>query len=184
MNTRLPCRQHGITLVEVLIVLAIVAVLVRVAAPGLGETVDAVRLRAASSQLLAELNHARTEAIRRNARVVLCKSRDGESCTDDGRWDQGWIVFHDSNNNALRDSGETLLRSVQGAAEGLRIVGNDQVADYVSFSGFGGARLTGGGFQAGTITVCRASARPVEGRQLIVNAVGRARLQKAALEHC
>jgi type IV fimbrial biogenesis protein FimT len=184
MNFRTHFRQRGFTLVEALTVLAVVSVLFGLAAPGLREAADAMRVRAATSQLLSELNHARAEAIRRNARVVVCKSRDLETCADAGEWDQGWIVFHDANNNAARDADEAVIRRVQGAGEGLRIVGNGTVADYVSFTGFGGPRLTSGAFQAGTITVCRASGEAAEARQLVVNAVGRARIQKATLARC
>jgi len=165
-------------------VLAVASIVVGVAAPGLRQLADSLRVRAASSQLLSELNHARSEAIRRNGRVVVCKSRDRENCTLEGGWDQGWIVFDDANNNAVRDAGEAVIRGVEGAPEGLRIVGNEMVSAYVSFTGFGGPRLVSGAFQAGTITVCRASAQAGEGRQLVVNSVGRARMQKAMLESC
>jgi type IV fimbrial biogenesis protein FimT len=184
MTRPIQIPQQGFTLVEVLTVIAIAGILLGVAAPGLRQAADALRLRAATSQLLSELNHARAEAIRRNARVVVCKSRDLETCAEQGEWDQGWIVFHDVNNNAVRDAGEAVIRRVQGVAEGLRIVGNGTVADYVSFTGFGGPRLTSGAFQAGTITVCRASGEAAEARQLVINAVGRARIQKAALARC
>jgi len=184
MPCRTPSSQRGLTLVEVLAVLAVASIVIGAGAPGLRPLADALRVRAASAQLLSELNHARAEAIRRNARVVVCKSRDGQNCAADGRWDQGWIVFHDANNNAVRDAGEAVVRQVEAAPEGLRIVGNETVSDYLSFTGFGGPRLTSGAFQAGTITVCRASTQAGEGRQLVVNSVGRARLQKAMLASC
>ena len=46
----------------------------------------------------------------------------------------------------------------------------------------GATKLVGGGFQAGTLTLCRQSGRAGEGRQIILNAVGRPRVQKVALE--
>jgi type IV fimbrial biogenesis protein FimT len=184
MPHRRIANQEGFTLVELLTVLAVLAVVLRVAVPSLLETAEAAQLGAASSQLLSELNHARAEAIRRNARVVVCKSRDASTCADDGSWEQGWIVFHDDNNNALREPGETVIRRGEGTRSGLRIVGNEMVSRYVSFSGFGGPRLTSGAFQAGTITVCRASGQRSEARQLIINSAGRARVQKVALDRC
>lgn len=177
-----PCA--GTSLVEILAVLAVLSILLAGAVTGLQEVGRGMRLSAAAYRLLAELNLARSEAIKRNARVVLCKSADGESCAAGGGWEQGWIVFHDANNNALRETGETLIRRGEGVPGALRIAGNETVARYVSFSPFGGTRLTSGAFQAGTITLCRQSVDAAEGRQLIINAVGRPRIRKVALASC
>jgi type IV fimbrial biogenesis protein FimT len=184
MDTSLHHRSRGFTLVEVLVVLAILGVLLRVAATSLQEVAAASRVSAATYQLVSELNHARSEAIRRNARVVVCKSDDGESCAATGDWGQGWIVFHDDNNNAVRDVGEAVIRRGERTSGRLRIVGNETVSRYVSFTPFGGPRFTSGAFQAGTITVCHESAQPVEARHLIINSAGRPRTAKVTLARC
>ena len=183
----MPChvrRQCGTSLIEVLIVVAVAAVLAGLAAVGLQDVGRSARLSGHTYRFLSELNLARSEAIKRNARVVLCKSADGETCSGSGGWEQGWIVFHDANNNAAREPRETLIRRSEGGMERFRIVGNESVARYVSFAPFGGARLTSGAFQAGTITLCQQSAGPAEGRQLVINAVGRPRIHKLTLPAC
>jgi type IV fimbrial biogenesis protein FimT len=183
MPTHAP-RQAGATLIEILTVVAIAAVLAASAGVALRDVGRSARLSGHTYRLLSELNLARSEAIKRNARVVLCKSADGESCASGGGWEQGWIVFHDANNNAARESGETIIRRSEGGLARFRIVGNETVARYVSFAPFGGARLTSGAFQAGTITLCQQSAGPAEGRQLVINAVGRPRIHKLTLASC
>ena len=62
--------------------------------------------------------------------------------------------------------------------------GNQSVASYVSYTALGATRLKGGGFQAGTLTVCRRSGVPTPARQVILNALGRPRVQRATVASC
>jgi type IV fimbrial biogenesis protein FimT len=174
----------GFTLVEMLVVLAITATLATIAVPSMTAMFDSLRISAASNDFLAGLYLARSEAIKRNSRVALCKSSDGISCASIGGWEQGWIIFHDLNNNSLRESSETLIRRDMPLAPSLRLTGNQNVVRYVSFAPTGATRLIGGGFQAGTLTVCRQSVFGGEARQIVLNAVGRPRVQKAAVSSC
>jgi type IV fimbrial biogenesis protein FimT len=174
----------GFTLIEMLGVLAISATLVTLAAPSMTAMFDSVRISAASNDLLAGLYLARSEAIKRNSRVALCKSADGVSCASAGGWEQGWIIFHDANNNGLREPSETIIRREMPLSSTVRLTGNLNVAHYVSFTPTGATKLAGGGFQAGTLTVCRQSLFGGEARQIVLNAVGRPRVQKAVVDSC
>lgn len=104
----------GFTLIELLGSPAVLGVMVMVvvAVPGLVRFVHEARMSMLSNQLLADLANARSEAIRRGRRVVLCKSGDGQSCTSAGQWNQGWLVFADTNNNGLREVAETRISVV------------------------------------------------------------------------
>jgi type IV fimbrial biogenesis protein FimT len=102
----------------------------------------------------ASLNLARNEAIKHNARMVLCKSADGLSCKTGGGWQQGWIVFHDVNKNALLDAAEEVIPLQGAVTRGLSLTGNTNVANYVSYSASGSAKLVCGAFQAGTFRLC------------------------------
>lgn len=177
-------RQQGITLMELLMVLAILGVLVGVGIPSMRSMVRSFELTSASNDLLGGLLLARTEALKRNSRGVICKSSDGEYCALAGGWEQGWMVFHDANNNGMRDLGEVLIERQQALASELRINGNATVARYVSYTADGTTKLSGGGFQAGTITLCRVSATKVEARQIVVSAGGRPRVQRLQVESC
>jgi type IV fimbrial biogenesis protein FimT len=177
-------RTRGFTLVELLFAVCIAAVLLGIAAPPLAATADGMRLSATANTFLAQLHLARSEAIKRNAAVAICKSADGEACSAAGGWEQGWIVFHDVNNDGLRQAGEPRIERFAALPAGFRLVGNFSVAQFVSFSGNGATRTPGGAFQAGTLTVCRASAQAAEARQIVINAIGRPRVQKVMLPNC
>ena len=66
----------------------------------------------------------------------------------------------------------------------LRISGNASLASYVAYVANGSTRLTNGGFQAGTLTVCQASGRSTPARQIVINATGRPRVQKSVVDSC
>ena len=104
---------------------------------------------------MASLHLARNEAIKRNGRVVLCKTTDGIHCAASGGWEQGWIVFHDVNNNSLREESEQIIQHQIALSGSLRMTGNTPVARYVSYGPMGGTQLVGGAFQAGTLTLCQ-----------------------------
>lgn len=174
----------GFTLVELLMVLSVMAVLVTFAVPSFSGMLNSSKLTAASNSLLSSIYLARSEAIKRGSRVALCKSVDGISCVPGGGWEQGWIVFHDSNNNGERDAGETIIERIHPLPGALRLTGNATVAKYVSFLSTGGTKLVGGGFQAGTLTVCNQSGAGGEARQIILNAVGRPRVQRVSATAC
>jgi prepilin-type N-terminal cleavage/methylation domain-containing protein len=102
--------RNGFTLVEMASVLAVSAALLSVAMPSFGYLVASTRMSSASNDLLADLFLTRSEAMKRKLRVVMCKSRDGQTCAASGGWQQGWIVFADPDGDAMRAAGETLLR--------------------------------------------------------------------------
>ena len=174
--------QRGFTLVELLISLAVMAVLVTFAVPSFQSVMDSSKLTAASNALLSSMQVARSEAIKRGTRVVLCKSANGFVCAESGGWEQGWMVFDDANNSGQRDGSEVVIQRIQPLVGSLRLTGNSTGAKYVSFLLTGGTRQVGGGFHAGTLTVCNHSAG--EARQIVLNAVGRPRVQKVSSNSC
>jgi type IV fimbrial biogenesis protein FimT len=178
------CRARGFTLLELMMVLAVTSVLLVLAVPAYQAIGNSMKLSMTTNALLSHLQLARSEAIKRNARVVLCKSADGKTCSAIGGWDQGWIVFHDANNNGILDSTESVIQRIEALPSGWRVAGNQNVSRYVSFVPTGQTAMTSGAFQAGTITVCHESLDPTEARQIVINAVGRPRIQKATLDAC
>jgi len=164
--------------------MVIASVLLAVAAPSFRAISDSIRLSAASNGFLSHLYLARSEAIKRNGRVVLCKSADGAVCAITGGWEQGRLIFHDRNNNGTLDPGELVIAIEARLEDGLRMTGNVNVAKYVSFDPSGTTRLVGGGFQAGTVTVCKQSLVRNEARQIVLNALGRPRVNKVAVDDC
>lgn len=177
-------RLRGFTLTEAMVTLAILSLLLGVAATSLADLAHGLRLQALSADLFQQLLLARSEAIKRNGRVVLCKSADGQACTREGGWHQGWLLFHDANHSGSREEDEPVLERLPPLPAGWRLTANQPLASYVAYGPLGGARLVPGGFQAGTFTLCRSSADALEGRQIIINAGGRPRVQKVRLASC
>ncbi|MEO8001073.1 MAG: GspH/FimT family pseudopilin [Arenimonas sp.] len=117
------CRNaRGFSLLELMITLTLLGIMIMLAVPGFEAISNVNRLSGTSNELLTSMQVARMEAIRRNARVVICRSANPESgaaatCnTGAGNWD-GWIAFVDDGGatpanarNGTRDAGETVLR--------------------------------------------------------------------------
>ena len=89
-------KNSGFTLLELLITLAIVAILLTVGVPSLRSMMQGNQLVASTNELLSALHVARSEAIKSNSRVTICESSNGTSCTTTGDWKDGWIVFIDA----------------------------------------------------------------------------------------
>ena len=169
---------------ELVATVAIAAIVLAIGIPSFRRAVESRHLDRAVMAMFSTLSLARSEAIKRNAPVVLCKSADGATCADAGGWEQGWITFHDANHNALLDAGEAVIQKAEAAGAGVRFSGNLKVARYISFSGLGAPRTVGGAFQAGTLTACPPTGAAANGRQVILSATGRARLGKAPVADC
>jgi type IV fimbrial biogenesis protein FimT len=177
-------KQSGVTLLELMLVLAIAAILMTIAIPGFASLIRGSRLSGVTNELFASLLLARSEAIKRSSRAVVCPSATGSSCAGSGGWHQGWIVFGDANNNASVDAGETVILKRAGLPAGMSLTGNTPVSQYISYTASGGARLVSGAFQAGTLTVCNTADAPGAARQIIVSSTGRPRTAKLAAASC
>lgn len=174
----------GVTLVELLVGLAAMALLLTVAVPSLSAMLQNIQRSTLTNDFLADLALARMEAIRRGQRVVMCKSASGASCSASGYWDQGWLLFVDSNNNGQRENTEQLLRQQASLPTGWRLEGNKHVARYVSYHPMGNSRLASGAFQAGTLTICVLTQTEVKGSEIVISGVGRPRSHKVTLPSC
>jgi type IV fimbrial biogenesis protein FimT len=117
-------KSPGFTLVELSVVLAVMAIAATFATPSfvawhLRDQVDA-RARA----LVSTLSLARSEAVKRGARVTLCRIDAARRCLTPGKtcdggaadWSCGWALFVE------RDGAPTLLRA-QAASPSIAIAG-------------------------------------------------------------
>lgn len=177
-------KSGGVTLIELLTVLAVMAVFQTLAVPAMSALLDSIRLTTSINTLLSSIHFARNEAVKRNDRVVMCKSAGTGGCVKSGGWEQGWIVFHDHNNNALLDDGESKLLSEPALSKNFKLAGKTPVANYVSYTANGTTQLISGAFQSGTFTLCRQSETAVQAREVVISPGGRPRTTKVMLESC
>ena len=160
---------RGMTLIEVVVVLAILAILLAIAVPSFSAILEKQRVDAVVYRLVAHLQTARTTAITRNVRTTLAP-------IDGDHWESGWQVFTDANRSAAFDAGDELIARAPAIEPGTSIRGSASGQSWVSFTADGRPRLLDGGFQAGTFTICAGADR---GTQVIMSRSGRIRLQPA-----
>jgi type IV fimbrial biogenesis protein FimT len=84
---------RGFTLIELMITVAIAAIVIAIGIPSFKEFIDNTRSNTLSEEFSTAMNYARTEAIKRARRVSICASTDSNSCGSD--WTKGFIVFVD-----------------------------------------------------------------------------------------
>jgi type IV fimbrial biogenesis protein FimT len=101
-----PRRQRGFTIVELMIVVAILGVLAAIGIPAFQDMTRNNRRATVVNELLANLMLARAEAAKRGQPVTVCgyTSGGGTNCTGAGVWDYGWMVFVDVNGNGSIES--------------------------------------------------------------------------------
>jgi type IV fimbrial biogenesis protein FimT len=115
----------GFTLIELMVTIALAAIILTQAVPSFNALVQNNRLISQKNEFISTLNLARSEALKRGTRVTVCASTDQTTC-DTADWEQGWIVFSDRNADRVLDSGtgaclateDCLIRVSVGLSDG------------------------------------------------------------------
>lgn len=134
-------------MVELMVVIAIVAVMTTLAAPSFKNLIQSNNMSGAVNTFLADMRYARSESIRRGGGVVMCRSSNPEdssaTCGSGSTvgWESGWIIFHNLNNNNQRNSGEPLLR-VQGPITAVNTIAESGAATIFKFTATGRLNLS------------------------------------------
>jgi len=163
-------RQQGVTVLELLLAMMVAAILATVAIPAWESASAYGRGAAEMNRFAADLAYARSAAIARGHVVALCTSRDGHECST-SPWDDGWIVYVDSDHDHVREAGETLLREEDGFGNADSLRGNRLVAHRLAFRRDGLPQ----GLHDGTVTFTPHPDRPALHRCLIIARTGRVR---------
>lgn len=165
--------EGGFTLIELMITLVILAVLLGIGVPMFQEGVLNSKLSSYANDLVASATFARGEAVKRNSRVGMCASSNGTACS--GNWEQGWMIYHDANNNGSHDSGEVVLERQGALATGYKITSSGDVI----------FEPTGFGSTSRIFTICR-QLPSVGGHERIVtlNSTGRLSVTKTSNSSC
>lgn len=135
-------RIRGFTLIEMMIALAVLAIVASLSLPAFSGLHERNRITAAANELVAHINLARQHAVMRGALAVVCPSTDARNCSGANRWGDGWIVFDDTDRNGQPDSAQDVLRIGPGVP-GLVIDSAGRTAiRYQPDGSAGGSNLT------------------------------------------
>lgn len=164
----------GVSLVELLVVLGVLAVISAMAMPSLGEFLAKQRVRTVASEFVSVLAGARAEALQRHRRVVV--ERTGTT------WLGGWKTYVDLDASNSDSSGDLALTTFAGfgESEGSNICSSTtEIADRIVFRGDG----TVANVASGTEVFLRIENDSKRGsthnhaRNIVISPAGRASLQ-------
>jgi type IV fimbrial biogenesis protein FimT len=167
-----PDRQSGFTLIELMVAIAVIAVMMGIALPSFQQSLRSNRVATSANEMLASLSLARTEAIRGLGRAGVCPSADGTTCAANTDWSGGWIVWRED-----RVGGglvKSTVRYVQ--AKGKMVISGPGDTDGITFN-------TQGRAEAGARTL-DLSPEGVEtpARCVLVGATGQTRITQGACQ--
>lgn len=148
----LPSRASGFTLVELMAVVAILAVLLTIGAPTFIETIKNSRIRTESYAIRSTLANARSEAMARRMPVVVCETSNSTACaTNTTSWNIAHLAFANADDDApaVIDTGEEIFQLREHNATGVDITFRDaggSAASSVRFSSRGDSLGSSGVF--------------------------------------
>lgn len=164
---------NGFTLLELMVILAIVSITVSLGVPSFRSVILDSRMVADANQFVSAVNLARSSAVRFQRAAVICTSTDyataTPSCSGGTDWTAGWIVWVDKDRDNVADAAEVI--AVQ-----------EPLNEQTLFTATAAGRFTydsrGFGLGAGdTLTLCD-NRTGETGRAVNVNAVGRTNVSK------
>lgn len=166
-----PHRQAGVTLIEQVMAVAVMGVLAAVAMPALSQLQARHQVQSAQMDFISALQHARATAAISGRSALFCPSRDGAHCSDETRWEGGWLLAHDPTH---ADQPATVLRT--GGAYAHIVVLGDAGRRMVRFRGDGSASGS-----TNTWRFCRRG-HPEQALVVVVSNAGRVRGAPASAE--
>jgi type IV fimbrial biogenesis protein FimT len=171
-RSRDPAQATGLSLLELMVVMAMIGVIITLAAPALTTWLERAHAVSASRLLLTHLRYARSEAIKRDARIVVCPRVNEHDCRPDGNWRFGWFSFVDDNDNHRRDASEAIIAATRFSGKDplhITFATRQNGGRYVRY------RATGDAWPNGRFLFCPRAGSASE-RDLVIYRSGRARI--------
>ena len=127
MNSTPGRQQRGFSIIELMVVVAIVGIFAAVGVPGMRDLIVSSKVKTAASDLHTSLLQARSEAIKRNASVSVVPVSTSD-------WSQGWSVQVAATSTTLSQQDPYSAVTFTGPTSSVTYLGTGRVASQVSFS--------------------------------------------------
>lgn len=162
-------EENGFTLVELMVTLAIAAILLTQAVPSFSSMVRNNRAATQSNSLSGSLNLARSESVKRGMRVTVCSranpSTVPESCAGSTNWAGGWLVFIDNAGvTGSFDGADELIRVQEPLSGNPTLTGTVNNLQYQS---------TGDVSRSTTFTLTPSGCQGIQTRSIDISRTGR-----------
>ena len=174
-------KQYGLTLIELVVTIALLAILTTLGIPSFNDSIKRNRLISEVNRFVSHVQLARSEAIKRNQTVRICKQTNG-TCNSNAQWDAGWVVFIDINGDDQVQAIEE-IRRFDGIASNYTLR-SGVALEWVDFQSNGRPLSGSGGYPATGLDfgLCAADAEDENdqhhSRTLTLNSTGRIDLQE------
>lgn len=159
-------RQQGFTIIELMITVALIAIIAGLGIPSFQEVIAKNRVISSINEFHQGLRMARSEAVKRNDTVVFCASANQATCS--GTWGNGWLIYHDADGDNTVDANE-IIRVGDAVHNGYSLTFTD-AATSISFLARG---LTNN--ISGTFKLCDSEGEARRARGLVLLATGSTR---------
>ncbi len=174
-------KVRGFTLIELMVTISIAAILMMIAVPSFVAFQRNSELTSAANSLLAALNSARSEAMKRNVNVFIVPA-------DGSTWTSGWKIFVDKNFDGAYSTGEDIVLTGIAMPSYFSSSATHTAGvspEYFAFNGSGYSIVQStNGPALGTITIKRNDISGTElleqTRRIMVSFSGRIRICKPA----
>lgn len=138
--------KNGFTLIELIVTIAVAAILIGIAIPSFRNLIVSNRLNTISTEMVSAISFARSESVKRNSPIVLCRaaSSTATACASGDEWTH-WVIL----------SGSDVIRRGEINSHNSTIrVSSDLTNDQVVFAGDGLARTGGNIINESEISIC------------------------------
>ena len=182
-HPRITMRAGGFTLIELMITISIVAVIAMIGIPAMGDFILNNRIRSQSGNLMLQLTHARSEAMRTASRVTICPGQVSDVtgdpvCNGTTAWENGWVSFVDTNKDPEENSGEKPLL-ISTALDGNNTLRSAVFSTYISFSPNGWLADPPDADQPWSFALCDSRGFGNDARAIVIALAGRIKVLEA-----